>query len=233
MNINNLKTVKIPYLSIPDTALTSTSQAHLPIADIVDDVVLYKDGGAAIVMESTSLNFGLLSEREQEAVIGAYAALLNSLSFSMQIVIRTQRKDISNYLKFVDAAAQKISNPKLAYLMQGYRKFITESIKKKNVLGKRFYIIIPFSPLELGVGKSIKTSISAVKRAATLPFPKSYVLKKAKVVLFPRRDHLIRQAGRLGLKLRQLNKTLLTQLYYDIYNPVLPAVKKEEGVVQQ
>ena len=233
MNINNLKNVKIPYLSIPDTALTSTSQAHLPIADIVDDVILYKDGGAAIVMESTSLNFGLLSEREQEAVIGAYAALLNSLSFSMQIVIRTQRKDISNYLKFVDAAAQKINNPKLAYLMQGYRKFITESIKKKNVLGKRFYIIIPFSPLELGVGKSIKTSISAFKKASALPFPKSYVLKKAKVVLFPRRDHLIRQAGRLGLKLRQLNKTLLTQLYYDIYNPVLPAVKKEEGVVQQ
>jgi len=234
MKVADLKNVQIPYLSIPDTAIVSSSQAHLPISDIVDDVLLYKDGGAAIVMESTSLNFGLLSEREQEAVIGAYAALLNSLSFSMQIVIRTQRKDISNYLRFVDAAAQKIVNPKLAYLMQGYRKFITESIKKKNVLGKKFYIIIPFSPLELGVSKSIKTSIGSVKRSATLPFPKSYVAKKAKVVLFPRRDHLVRQAGRLGLKLRQLTKQSLIQLYFDIYNPILPAVKKEEGsVVQQ
>lgn len=234
MKISNLKNVQLPYLSIPDTAITSSSQAHLPIADIVDDVLLYKDGGAALVLESTSLNFGLLSEREQEAVIAAYAALLNSLSFSVQIVIRTQRKDISNYLKFVDVAAQRISNPKLAYLMQGYRKFITESIKKKNVLGKKFYIIIPFSPLELGVSKSIKTSIGTVKRSTSLPFPKSYVVKKAKVVLFPRRDHLIRQAGRLGLKLRQLNRTSLIQLFFDVYNPILPAVKKEEGsVVQQ
>ena len=43
-------------------------------------------------MESTSLNFSLLSEKEQEAVIAAYAALLNSLSFSVQIVVRTIRK---------------------------------------------------------------------------------------------------------------------------------------------
>jgi hypothetical protein len=233
MIIDNLKNVKIPFLSIPDTAITSSSQAHLPISDIIDDVILYKDGGAAIVMESTSLNFGLLSEREQEAVIGAYAALLNSLSFSMQIMIRTQRKDISVYLKFIDAAAQKIVSPKLAYLMQGYRRFITESIKKKNVLGKKFYIVIPFSPLELGVAKSIKTSINVVKKAGPLPFPKSYVLKKAKIILYPRRDHLVRQAGRLGLKLRQLTKPSLIQLYFDIYNPVTPAVKKEEGVAVQ
>ena len=37
--------MKIPYLSTPDMPLTAASQAHLPIADIVDDVVLYKDGG--------------------------------------------------------------------------------------------------------------------------------------------------------------------------------------------
>ena len=90
--------MKIPYLSIPDIPLTAPTHYHLPISDITDDIVLYKDGGAALVMESTSLNFSLLSEKEQEAVIAAYAALLNSLSFAIQIVIRTQRKDISNYL---------------------------------------------------------------------------------------------------------------------------------------
>lgn len=223
----NLKNIKVPYLTLPDVPLTAASQTHLPIADIVDDLVLYKDGGAALVMESTSLNFGLLSEKEQEAVIAAYAALINSLSFSMQIVIRTQRKDISTYLKFVDTAAQKITNPKLAYLMQSYRKFITDSVKKKNVLGKKFYIVIPFSQLELGIGKSFKTIFTTAGKSTALPFPKSYILKKAKIVLYPRRDHLVRQAGRLGLKLKQLTKPSLIQLYYEIYNPELPAVKKE------
>lgn len=217
--------MKIPYLSTPDVPLTATSQAHLPIADITDDILLYKDGGAAVVMESTSLNFGLLSEKEQEAVIAAYAALLNSLSFSIQIVIRTQRKDISSYLNYIDAAAQKISNQKLLGLMNGYRQFIVDSIKKKNVLGKHFYVVIPFSPLELGVSKSI---LSTVRRGGPLPFPKSYVIKKAKVLLYPRRDHLIRQAGRLGIRLRQLVLNELVDLFYAVYNPEPPAIKKEE-----
>ena len=35
---------KIPYFGTPDIPLVSTTQNALPIADIVDDVVLYKDG---------------------------------------------------------------------------------------------------------------------------------------------------------------------------------------------
>jgi len=208
--------LKIPYLTIPDTALNSTTQDHLPIADICDDIVLYKNGGAALVMESTSLNFGLLSDKEQQAVIAAYAALINSLSFSIQIVVRSQRKDITSYLKYLDESAKKIANPKLLGLMKGYRSFILESIKKKNVLGKKFYIVIPFSQLELGVAKSFQ---SVTKRKGPLPFPKSYVIKKAKIILYPKRDHLIRQAGRLGLKLRQLSDNELTELLYNVYNP--------------
>ena len=222
--------MKIPYLSIPDTALSSSTQAHLPVADILDDLILYKDGGAALVMESTSLNFGLLSEKEQQAVIAAYAALINSLSFSLQIVIRTQRKDITSYMNYLDEASKKIVSPKLSFLMQGYKKFIVDSIKKKNVLGKKFYLVIPFSALELGVAKSFLTS---ARGKGTLPFPKSYVLKKAKVLLYPRRDHLVRQAGRLGIKLRQLTTAALVELFYDVYNPHIPSIKKEEGVAVQ
>ncbi|HTK03747.1 MAG TPA: hypothetical protein VL401_03215, partial [Alphaproteobacteria bacterium] len=107
---------KIPFLSIPDKPIVSTSQEHLPIADITNDVVVYKDGGAALVMESTSLNFGLLSEKEQSAVIAAYAAMINSLSFSIQIMVRTQRKDISNYINYLDEEAKKITHPLLAKL---------------------------------------------------------------------------------------------------------------------
>jgi hypothetical protein len=224
--IKNIPKFKIPLLSIPDKPILSTTQQHLPLADVCEDIVIYKDGGAAIVMESTSLNFGLLSEKEQQAVIFAYAALLNSLSFSIQIVIRSQRKDISNYIKYLDAAQNKINNPKLNYLMQSYRKFILETIKKKNVLGKSFYIVIPFSPLELGARKS---AASITKGSGPLPYPKSYVVKKAKIALYPKRDHIIRQAGRLGLKLKQLSTMQLIELYYNIYNSEPPTLKKSEA----
>ncbi len=219
--------MKIPFLNIPDKPLSAPSQKHLPIADIVDDIVMYKDGGAAIIMETTSLNFGLLSEKEQQAVIAAYAALLNSLSFAIQIVIRSQRKDISNYMEYLDEASNKIQNPKLVEIMTGYKNFVSETIKKKNVLGKRFFIIIPFSPLELGVAKS---ALSIAKRGP-LPYPKSYAIKKAKVTLYPKRDHLIRQAGRLSIKLKQLSTSELIELFYDIYNPEIPATIKKEEII--
>ena len=219
---------KIPFLSIPDKPLMATTQEHLPIADITNDVVVYKDGGAALVMESTSLNFGLLSEKEQAAVIAAYAAMINSLTFSIQIVVLTQRKDVSSYLNFLDQEAVKIKQPILAKLMQNYKNFIMESVKKKNVLGKRFFVVLYLSPLELGVGKSVAALTK--KSSGPLPFTKSYVIKKAKITLYPRRDHLIRQAGRLGIKFKQLGTADLIALYHSVYNPEHPAVKKEPEV---
>lgn len=221
---------QIPFISIPDKPIASTTQKEVPFADVTNDMVIYKDGGAALLMESTSLNFGLLSEKEQQAVIAAYAALINSLSFSLQIVVRTQRKDISSYMNFLDEQAKKITHPLLAKLMMDYRGFIQESVKKKNVLGKRFFLILYLSPLELGVAKSFA---SVTKRSGPLPFTKSYVIKKAKIVLFPRRDHLMRQAGRLGIKLRQLTTQEIIDLFYTIYNPEKPAVKKEPEVVME
>lgn len=227
--IGNKSKFKIPFLSIPDVPLTSTTQDFIPVADITNDIVVYKDGGAALIMESTSLNFGLLSEKEQEAVIAAYAAMINSLTFSTQIVVLTQKKDISSYLNFLNEQSQKITQPLLAKLMDDYKHFITESVKKKNVLGKRFFVVLYLSPLELGVAKSVA---AVTKRGGTLPFSESYVIKKAKITLYPRRDHLIRQAGRLGIKFKQLTTPDLINLFYSIYNPEKPAVKKEPEVVE-
>jgi hypothetical protein len=218
--------MKIPFISIPDKPISAPTQKHLPIADIVDDLVMYKDGGAAIILETTSLNFGLLSEKEQQAVIAAYAALLNSLSFAIQIVVRSQRKDISSYMNYLDEASSKIQNPKLVEIMTGYKNFVAETIKKKNVLGKRFFIVLPFSSLELGVTKS---ALSLAKKGP-LPYPKAYAIKKAKVSLYPKRDHLIRQAGRLSIKLKQLSTSELIELFYDIYNPEIPATKSKEEI---
>ena len=219
---------KIPFINIPDKPLTSTTQDFVPVADITNDIVIYKDGGAALIMESSSLNFGLLSEKEQEAVIAAYAAMINSLTFSVQIVVLTQKKDISSYLNFLDEQSKKITQPLLAKLMQDYKNFITESVKKKNVLGKRFFVVLYLSPLELGVAKSIA---AVTKLSGPLPFTKSYVIKKAKIALYPRRDHLVRQAGRLGIKFKQLTTPDLINLFYSIYNPEKPAVKKEPEVI--
>jgi hypothetical protein len=221
--------INIPIFNTPDKPIERATWQHLPVADVTDNLFLFKDGGAALVMESSSLNFGLLSYKEQEAVIASYAAFINSLTFSVQIMVRSQRKDISTYMKYVSEQEKKLTNPKLQGLMAGYKQFIFDSIKKKKVLGKRFYIVIPFSSLEMGVSKSIA---SATKRSGPLPYTKSYLVKKAKIILYPRRDHLVRQAGRLGIKLKQLTNEQLITLLYDFYNQEAPVTKKEEEVGQ-
>lgn len=209
-----------------------STQHHLLVADITDDIILTKEGGATLILKSSALNFSLLSEKEQEATTYAYSAFLNSLSFPVQIYLRSQRKDVSNYLEFLKGEEEKQTNPKLKSVMASYREFVSQIVKKRNVLEKEFYIIVPFSPYELGVSAgqilveawgAFRSTLSPfgpidiAPKAKRVPFAKSYVVKKAKTVLYPRRDHVIRQSGRFGVKLRQLTTEELGRLFFNIY----------------
>ncbi len=98
----------------------STTQSHLSIADIKDDILLLKDGGGAMVMQVNAVNFGLLSQEEQIAIISSFAQMLNSLSFSIQILIRSERLDISSYVTLLSQALAGQANPLLAQIMRGY-----------------------------------------------------------------------------------------------------------------
>lgn len=207
-------------LKIP---IRATTQEHLEIEDIRDDIVILKDGSCCLVLATTAINFGLLSEKEQDALIFAYASLLNSLTFPIQIIIRSQRKDVSSYLKLLEQEETKQTNKLLREQIKKYRKFVEETVKKNNVLDKDFYVIIPFSALELGATKALGT---AIRRQKGLPFSKDYILEKAKTNLFPKRDHLIRLFNRLGLQTRQIKTQELVQLFYDIYNPESAGVQK-------
>jgi len=53
-------------------AIKGSTQEHLPIEDIVDGIVIMKDGSCAMVMQISSVNFDLLSEAEQSALVFAY-----------------------------------------------------------------------------------------------------------------------------------------------------------------
>jgi type IV secretory pathway VirB4 component len=200
--------VKIP--------IRASTQEHLEVEDIKDDLVLMKDGSCCLIIVVTAINFSLLSEREQDATIYAYASLLNSLTFPVQIVVRSQKKDVTSYLKLLDREIARQSNKLLRDQIKRYHKFVEEIVRKNEVLDKEFYVVIPFSTLEMGVGKTI-TSVARPKKG--LPFEKNYILEKAKIALIPKRDHLSRLLRRLGLKSRQLNTQELIQLFYQIYNP--------------
>ncbi len=195
------------------TPIRATTQEFLEIEDIVDDTLILRNGGAAIVIETTAVNFGLLSEEEQDALIYSYAAFLNSLSFPLQIVIISKKMDISSYLNEVITAENKETNLTLKNQIKKYHEFITSIVKENRVLEKKFYLIIPFSPLELGAKGAFSSSKSK------LNLSHEYIISRAKASLIPKKDHVLRQLSRIGLKGQQLNTQELVEIFYAIFNP--------------
>ena len=196
--------------------IKGSTQEHLPIEDIRDNFVILRDGSCCLILEASAINFALLSEKEQEAMIFAYAALLNSLSFPIQILVRSQRKNISGYLRLLDEQENKLETPLLKNQLAKYKAFVQETIKKNEVLDKKFYVVIPFSILELGM---VKSASSMIKKSRSLPFPKEYILERAETSLEPKKDHLMKQFNRLGIKTRQLETKEIINLFFSIYNP--------------
>lgn len=199
----------------PVIPIRASTQQFTEIEDITNDIVMFVDGSCAIILTVSAVNFGLLSEKEQEAIIYAYAGILNSLSFPIQILVRSKHKDITAYLNLLAEREREQKNPKLAKSIHGYRGFIESTVKEKEVLDKKFYVIIPFSHLELGVS----TSVLFGNKRSGLPYPKEYIIEKALIVLTPKRDHLIRLLARLGLRAQQLTTEQLVLLFFSLYNP--------------
>lgn len=203
--------------------IRSSTQRFTEIETIDRNIAMFIDGSCCVVISTTAVNFGLLSEREQDATISAYAGLLNSLSFPIEILIRTQHKDVTAYLRLLEDQERKQKNPKLQKSIHDYRLFVAATVKEKDVLDKKFYIIIPFSSLELGASASVL--LGSKKKG--LPHPRSYVFDRALTVLNPKRDHILRLLNRIGVKAFQLTNEQLTRLFFTIYNAGVPMPEEE------
>lgn len=215
----------------PITPIRASTQLFTEIEDVDRDLVMFRDGSVSLVIATTAVNFGLLSEKEQDAIIYSYAGLLNSLSFPIQILIQTKHKDISAYLKLLEEQETHMKNPKLIKSIHGYRLFVASMVKEKEVLDKKFYIVLPFSSLELGVSTSILFS----PKKSGLPYDKQYIFDHAITYLLPKRDHIIRLLARVGLHATQLNNEALIRLFFGMYNPGSPTpdVSKFSGKTER
>ena len=200
----------------------ASTQEHLDIEDIRDDLVVLKNGNAATVLQTTAVNFDLLSEAEQDAMIFAFAALVNSLTFPIQVLVRSKRVDITNYLARLEEAKKTAYTPALVVQIDKYERFIRELVSKNQVLDKRFYVVIPY----IGIDLSQIKSFAGVFGPKKLKVSKWSVLEKAKVNLEPKVEHIIKQLARIGIKAIRLTTEDLVELFYDLYNPEVAREQK-------
>ena len=106
-------------------AILSTQQI-LEIDQVKDGVMILKNKALRGIMMVTSVNFALMSEDEQNAVIGQYQNFLNSLDFPLQIIIQSRRLNITSYLDKLKDLENRQSNDLLRTQIIEYRNFINE-----------------------------------------------------------------------------------------------------------
>lgn len=208
--------------------IRASTQDFLEIEDIKEGLVILKDGSCCLVIKTSAVNFGLLSADEQDAIIYAYAAFLNSLSFPVQILSISHRMNISSYLDKITRLEEKERSGKIRSQIRKYYQFILGVVKENKVLEKNFYLVIPFSSFELGA----KSAISLLPTKKRLPFSREYIIQRAKTALYPKKDHVLRQLGRMGLKGEVLPTQKLIELFYESFNPQVAQEQKiAPGVV--
>ncbi len=194
--------------------IMSTTQDHLDIEDVRDDMMVLKDGRVCIILETSAVNFSLLSEIEQDAKIAAFAGLLNSINYNLQIVVHTESVDVSKYIVTLENYKNKQTSEKIKYQISNYIEFIKNLIKKNDVLDKRFYVVIPYIPYGVKRTSPLRQVFGKPNRILDL----GRLLETAKLDLYPKKDGIVKLLIRMGIKTRQLTTEEIIKLFYKLYN---------------
>lgn len=126
------------------------TQAFVPVKEIRNGVVILKDGGYRGVLMCSSLNFALKSADEQKAIIGGFQTFLNTLDFSVQIVVHSRKMDIRPYLELLQGRMDAQASELMRIQLREYIQFIKNFIEGTDVMTKLFYIVVPYTPAIAG-----------------------------------------------------------------------------------
>ena len=206
----------------PQTQNPNSTQNSLQFAEIRDSMAIMTDGSFRAMIACQSINFDLMSSREREGVEYAYQNFLNSLHHPIQILIRSQRIDITPYIdKLIDLRRNE-DNMLLTVLMDDYINFIDALAQEANIMDKSFYIVVPFFPegdLANLKGQAQGFFGKLFTSPATVTTINSDAYEKAKTEINNRVEGVIAGLFQMGVHSIRLNTTEISELLYNFYNP--------------
>src|SRR5437016_12150868 len=103
----------------------------LPVEAIASDSLRLSSGGLRAVLECPTLAFGIKGEAEQRAVIDGWTALLNSLSYPLEVLIRSRQLDPSRL-----AQPPESSDAAQGKLRDSYRRLLDELAGTRRILDR-------------------------------------------------------------------------------------------------
>jgi hypothetical protein len=207
----------------------NSTQNTLMFQEIRDNMLIMGDGTYRSVVAAQSVNFDLMSEREREGIEYSYQQFLNSLTFPIQIYIRSQRVDIGPYLERLEQTRINQDNMLLGVLMDDYIQFIDILSQEANIMDKSFFVIIPYvlgDEKNIGqLGKDSDTNrglltnlFMPTKRHQHIKVPADQY-NHVKEEMTRRTVSVIDGLSQVGVHAVQLKTKELGELMYNVYNP--------------
>lgn len=207
----------------PNKDAPTSTQSTLLISELRDNVVIMKDGSFRAVVACKSINFDLMSDVEREGIEYSYQNFLNSLKFTTQILVRSQRVDIGPYIERLSEIRRNNDNMLLGVLMDDYINFIDILSQEANIMDKSFFIVIPYyssadTEKALQQTKNFFKSFSKSKAPEVTRIDRA-TYDKALSELTNRVDTIISGLFQIGINSVRLNTRELAELYYNFNNP--------------
>ncbi|MBI5411973.1 hypothetical protein HZA43_02220 [Candidatus Peregrinibacteria bacterium] len=212
----------------------ASTQLYLPVAEIKDDVVVLKNGGLRAILKTSSINFNLKSEEEQNAIIYAYQGFLNSLEYPIQIIVRSRKLDIDKYIDGVRQLGEKNVNELMRQQTLEYCEYVQKLVEYADIMEKTFYVIVPYDPFRaqnLNIFQKFfqrlqpQDSIDSIKR-------RHHEFNELHQRLMERVSRVRTGLEGCNLRVAQLNTQQLIELLYQLYNPLTSYNEKLAGLNQ-
>ena len=208
------------------------TQIYLKVAEIRDDTLVLKNGGLRALLKVTSINFNLKSEDEQNAIIYSYQNFLNSLEFPIQVIVRSKKLDIDNYIDQLTQLGEKQTNPLLQRQTYEYMDYIQRLVEYADIMEKQFLVVIPYDPFRSVKPNFLQRFFQNMQAKDTF----IEVQKRHKEFLqlkkgLNQRVNVVKSGlENCGLQVEMLKTHDLIELFYEIYNPLASRNQKIEQI---
>lgn len=192
-----------------------STQQFIPIKEVKEGTVIMKDGSLRAVIMVSSINFSLKNEDEKNAIVYSYQDFLNSLSFPVQILIRSKKLVLDKYIADLKKQEEAHTNELLKLQTSQYIDFINELLEYANIMEKRFFVVVPYYPGGLEKSGGMLKNFFNPKTTSH----ETSTFETNRMELTQRVDQVMSSLGSVGLRCVALNTEDLLELYYTVYNP--------------
>lgn len=204
-------------MAVEEKKKTKAAQDFVPVKEVRGGIIVLKDDTLVGVMLASSLNFALKSPDEQAAILSQFQNFLNSLDFTIQFFVQSRRLDIRPYVLLLEERLKAQTEDLMKIQVTEYMEFIRTFTERSNIMTKHFFIVIPYSPPIVDVGKMVETRL----------FGKSSLSAREKDIGFEeKRTQLEQRMGvveqglvRCGIRTAPLGTEEVIELLYKEFNP--------------